>query len=52
MKIYARIRFYWGAFVISSVVALGMIPLIYLFPKRKGEVIHKMNALILKLDRS
>ena len=46
---YAKIRFYWGAFVISSIVALFMIPLIYLFPKYKGEVIHKLNRLILFL---
>jgi 1-acyl-sn-glycerol-3-phosphate acyltransferase len=49
MKIYAKIRFYWGAFVISTVVALGMIPLLYLFPKKKGKVIHILNRLILKL---
>ncbi len=49
MKIYAKIRFYWGAFVISSVVALGMIPLLYLFPKHKGTIIHKLNRFILIL---
>ncbi len=49
MKIFAKIRFYWGAFVISSVVALGMIPLIYLFPKYKGSIMHTLNRLILFL---
>ncbi len=49
MKIYAKIRFYWGAFVISTVVALGMIPLIYLFPSKKGFIMHKLNRLILFL---
>jgi len=49
MKIYAKIRFYWGAFVISSIVALGMIPLITFFPKYKGTIMHKLNRLILFL---
>jgi len=47
MKIYAKIRFYWGAFVISSVVAGAMIPLIYLFPSKKGLIMHKLNRAIL-----
>ena len=49
MKIYAKIRFYWGAFVISTIVALGMIPLITIFPKYKGTIMHKLNRLILFL---
>ena len=49
MKTFAKIRFYWGAFVISTVVALGMIPLIHLFPKHKGTIMHKLNRLILFL---
>ncbi len=49
MKIYAKIRFYWGAFVISTIVAVGMIPLITLFPKYKGTIMHKLNRLILFL---
>ncbi|WP_457608199.1 lysophospholipid acyltransferase family protein [Nitratifractor sp.] len=49
MKTFAKIRFYWGAFVISAVVALGMIPLIYLFPRHKGTIMHKLNRLILFL---
>ncbi len=47
MKIYAKIRFYWGAFVISFIVALLMIPLMKLFPKKKGVILHKLNKLIL-----
>ncbi len=47
MKIYAKIRFYWGAFVISSIVALLMIPLITIFPKYKGTIMHKLNRAIL-----
>ncbi|NPA28316.1 MAG: 1-acyl-sn-glycerol-3-phosphate acyltransferase [Epsilonproteobacteria bacterium] len=49
MKIYAKIRFYWGAFVIATIVALGMIPLIYLFPKYKGTIMHKLNRVIMFL---
>ncbi len=47
MKIYAKIRFYWGAFVISFIVAGLMIPLIYLFPDKKGLIMHKLNGFIL-----
>jgi 1-acyl-sn-glycerol-3-phosphate acyltransferase len=46
---FAKIRFYWGAFVISSIVALIMIPLITLFPKYKGTIMHKLNRVILFL---
>ena len=47
MKIFAKIRFYWGAFIISAFVGLGMIPLITLFPKYKGLIMHKLNRVIL-----
>jgi len=43
MKIFAKIRFYWGAFVISFVTAVLMIPAIMLFPKYKGVIMHKLN---------
>ncbi len=46
---FAKIRFYWGAFVISTIVAVGMIPLITLFPKYKGTIMHKLNRVILFL---
>lgn len=49
MKTFAKIRFYWGAFVISTLVALGMIPLIILFPKYKGTIMHKLNRAIIFL---
>ena len=49
MKIFAKIRFYWGAFVISFIVAVLMIPLITLFPSRKGIIMHRLNRLILSL---
>ncbi len=45
MKIFAKIRFYWGAAVISFVVGALMIPAIYLFPKHKGIIMHKLNRL-------
>ena len=47
MKILAKIRFYWGAFVISFIVAVLMIPLITFFPKFKGQIMHYLNRLIL-----
>jgi len=49
MKTFAKIRFYWGAFVISTVVAAGMIPLIHLFPRRKGSIMHILNRFILRM---
>ncbi len=49
MKIFAKIRFYWGAAVISLVVALIMIPLIHLFPRHKGTIMHTLNRAILFL---
>ncbi len=49
MKIFAKIRFYWGAFVISFIVALFMIPLITIFPSYKGIIMHKLNRIILLL---
>ena len=49
MKIFAKIRFYWGAFVISFIVALFMIPLITLFRAHKGMIMHYLNRVILFL---
>jgi 1-acyl-sn-glycerol-3-phosphate acyltransferase len=49
MKIFAIIRFYWGAFVISFIVAVIMIPLITLFPGKKGSIIHHLNGIIIFL---
>jgi 1-acyl-sn-glycerol-3-phosphate acyltransferase len=51
MKIFAKIRFYWGALVISFIVAVLMIPLITFFPSHKGIIMHKLNRLILLLMR-
>jgi 1-acyl-sn-glycerol-3-phosphate acyltransferase len=49
MKIFAKIRFYWGAFTISFIVAVIMIPLMILFPKRRGIIMHHLNRLIIFL---
>ncbi|MBD3790070.1 MAG: 1-acyl-sn-glycerol-3-phosphate acyltransferase [Campylobacterales bacterium] len=49
MKIFAKIRFFWGAFVIAFVVGLIMIPAIALFNKHKGIIMHKLNRVILFL---
>ena len=45
MKIFAKIRFYWGAAVISFVTGALMIPALYLFPKHKGMIMHRLNRL-------
>ena len=47
MKILAKIRFYWGAFAISFIVAVIMIPLVTIFPKFKGHLLHYLNRTIL-----
>ncbi len=49
MKIFAKIRFYWGAFVIAFIIAVIMIPLIMVFKKHKGFIMHKLNRVILFL---
>jgi len=46
---FAKIRFYWGAFVISTIVALIMIPIVIISPKSKAWVLHNFNKLITKL---
>jgi len=46
---FAKIRFYWGAFVISAVVAVVMIPIVLILPNSKAWVLHKFNKLITKL---
>jgi len=49
MKIFAKIRFYWGAFVIAFVSGAVMIPAITLFPKYKGAILHHLNRVSLFL---
>ena len=48
MKIFARIRFYYSAFVISLVVSL-MIPLLKLFPRHKEKILHYVNKTMMAL---
>ena len=48
MNLFARIRFYYSAFFISSVVSI-MIPLLYFFPKQKRWILHYGNKLMLIL---
>jgi len=48
-KILAKIRFYYGAFVISFITAVVMIPLIIIFRRYRGTIRHKLNALMLWL---
>ena len=45
MKIFAKIRFGWNAFVIAINTGLVMIPAIILFPKYKGPIMHHLNRL-------
>ena len=49
MKIFAKIRFYWGSFIISFISAGIMIPLLYLFPRKKGEVLNYLNRIMMVL---
>ena len=49
MKIFAKIRFYWGAAVISFVTAVFMIPAIMVFRKQKGPIMHHLNRVTLFL---
>ncbi|OQX72422.1 MAG: 1-acyl-sn-glycerol-3-phosphate acyltransferase [Campylobacteraceae bacterium 4484_4] len=48
MKIFARIRFLYSALVISTVVSI-MIVLLTLFPKRKAQILHFWNKVMLAL---
>jgi len=46
---FAKIRFYWGAFVISFIVAVIMIPAVTLAPKYTGVIMYRLNQLIMFL---
>ncbi|KIM06751.1 MAG: acyl-phosphate glycerol 3-phosphate acyltransferase [Sulfurovum sp. PC08-66] len=48
-KICVKIRFYYGAFIISFVTAVLMIPLIMLFQNYRSLIRHKLNILMLYL---
>jgi len=47
MKIFAKIRFYWGAFIISFNTAVFMIPALMLFGRYKSTIVHHINRLTL-----
>ena len=47
MKIFATIRFYWGALVISFNTAVFMIPALMLFGRHKSTIVHHINRLTL-----
>ena len=47
MKIFATIRFYWGAFIISFNTAVFMIPALMIFDKHKSTIVHYINRMTL-----
>lgn len=47
MKIFAKIRFYYGAFIISFISAVIMVPLMFLFKNRRSEILHYYNNIII-----
>ena len=49
MKTFAKIRFYYGAATISFVAAGIMVPLMMIFPKRKSNILHYWNRVIIFL---
>jgi len=49
MKIFAKIRFYYGAATISFIAAGIMVPLMMIFPKRKSIILHYWNRVIIFL---
>jgi len=49
MKIFAKIRFYYGAATISFIAAGIMVPLMFLFKKRRNNILHFWNKVMLFL---
>lgn len=49
MKIFAKIRFYYGAATISFIAAGIMVPLMLLFSKKRSDILHYFNRIILFL---
>jgi len=47
MKIFASLRFYWAAAVISFNTAVLMIPALMLFGRYKSTIVHHINSLTL-----
>lgn len=49
MKIFAKIRFYYGAATISFIAAGIMIPLMLITPKKRSFILHYWNKIIIRL---
>lgn len=49
MKTFAKIRFYYGAAVISFIAAAIMVPLMMLRPNKTSEILHFWNKVIIRL---
>jgi 1-acyl-sn-glycerol-3-phosphate acyltransferase len=47
MKIFAKIRFYYGAATISFVAAGIMVPLMMIFRSKKSKILHYWNKIII-----
>jgi 1-acyl-sn-glycerol-3-phosphate acyltransferase len=45
MKIFAKIRFYWGAAIIALNTAILMIPAILIFNRHKNIFLHYINKM-------
>ena len=48
MTLFAHIRFYYSAFIISFIVSI-MIPLLYILPRKKSQILHYGNKTMLAL---
>jgi len=49
MKIFAKIRFYYGATTISFIAAGIMVPLMMIFKNRRSYILHYWNSIIMFL---
>ena len=49
MKIFAKIRFYYGAATISFIAAGIMVPLMIIFKNRRNHILHYWNSVIMSL---
>jgi len=49
MKIFAKIRFYYGAATISFIAAGIMVPLMMIFKNKRSEILHRWNGIIMFL---
>ncbi len=49
MKIFAKTRFFISAFIIYFVAGAIMVPLMLIYKDRRSYILHRYNALIMKL---